>query len=174
MISAMDRNRVIGTREGGIPWHLPRDIERFRKFTDRKVLLLGRRTFEEMSGWFTNQTPIILSHDPDFRPGFGSLVGHVEAAISEAAALGAAELAVCGGASVYETALPYADELFLTLIDATVAGSVLFPDYEDGIEWEELSRETYPADGENEFAMTFLRLRRSQPASLRPARLHLL
>lgn len=174
MISAMDRNRVIGTGNGGIPWHLPRDTQYFREFTDDKHLLLGRRTFEEMSGWFTNQTPIVLTRDTDYTAEPGFVAHHVEEAITIAAEKGAPELAVCGGASIYTAALPYADELFLTEVDATVDGTALFPDHQDGAEWEEVSRREFPPDEENEYGMTFLHLRRLHPSSLRPARLHLL
>ncbi|MDF1825942.1 MAG: dihydrofolate reductase [Verrucomicrobiales bacterium] len=174
MISAMAQNWVIGTGKGGIPWHLPRDTRRFREFTDEKFLLLGRRTFEEMTGWFTNQTPIVLTRDPDYKTDHGFVVNKVEEAISTAAEKGAGELAVCGGASVYDAALPYTDELFLTLIDGAIEGGAHFPDYDKDIEWKEISREAFPADEENEYGMTFLQLRRLHPSSLRPSRLHLL
>lgn len=174
MIAALAENGVIGSGSGGIPWHLPRDTRHFRCFTDGKYLLLGRRTFEEMSGWFTNQIPLVLTRAENYDPSPGIRVSSIEEAISEAARRGAPEVVVCGGASVYNTALPYTDELFLTRIGAQIEGSVTFPDYEDGIEWEEVHRETFPPDEENEFAMTFLQLRRRHPSSLRPPRLHLL
>lgn len=176
MIAAMDRNRVIGKGEGGVPWHLPRDVARFRSFADGKHLLMGRRTFEEMKGWFTNQTPIVLTHQPDYRPVVGRRAHSVEEAVTEAFEDGAAELMVCGGASVYTLALPYADELLLTLVDAadSFENSVVFPDYLTDVEWETLSEDYFDADEENSLAMTFLHLRRLSPSSLRPGRLHLI
>ncbi|MDF1657157.1 MAG: dihydrofolate reductase [Verrucomicrobiales bacterium] len=174
MISAMDRNRVIGSDNGGIPWHLPRDTRHFREFTLNKHLLLGRKTFAEMIAWFTGQTPIVLSRNAELQVDTGFVAYNVEEAISIAAEEGAAELTVCGGGAVYEAALPYTDELFLTRIDTEVEGTIYFPDFEQDIEWEEVSREEYPADGENPDAMTFLQLRRLHPSSLRPSRMHLL
>lgn len=174
MISAMDLDRIIGKAEGGIPWHLPRDVKRFREFTQGKFLLLGRRTYEEMIGWFTDQTPLVLTRQSDLTVESGWVVRDIEEAISTAAEQGANELAICGGAAIYAEALPYTDELFLTLIDTKIGDGARFPDYECDIEWEEVSRESFAADRENEFAMTFLQLRRKHPSSLRPARLHLL
>lgn len=174
MISAMDRNRVIGLPDGGIPWHLPRDVARFREFTQGKFLLLGRRTYGEMTGWFTDQTPIVLSRQEDLPVENGWRVHDIEEAISSAAERGAEELAVCGGGAIYAESLPYTDELFLTLIETSVEEGTRFPDYESDIEWEEVKRENFEADAENEYAMTFLQLRRLHPSSLRPARLHLL
>ncbi|MFV1995779.1 MAG: dihydrofolate reductase, partial [Verrucomicrobiales bacterium] len=73
MIAAMDRNRVIGADRGGIPWNLPRDRRRFRSHAAGKHLLLGRRTFEEMKGWFEDQqTPIVLTHREGYDPGMAT------------------------------------------------------------------------------------------------------
>lgn len=174
MIAAMARNRVIGTGDGGIPWRLPRDTLHFRDYTAGKHLLLGRRTFGEMTGWFRAHIPIVLTRDERFEPAIGQVAHSVDEAITEAFEDGAPELVVCGGASVYRAALPYADELCLTLIDAEVEGEAVFPDYEAEIEWEKLSEESHPADAENAHPMTFVRLRRIRPSSLRPSRLHLL
>lgn len=174
MIAALDRNRVIGTGSGGLPWRLPRDVAQFRLYTRGKTLLIGRRTFEEMRGWFTDQTPIVLSHRRDFAP-VGSLAAHtVDEAVGEAFERGAPELVVCGGAAVYTAALPYADELRLTLVETAGDGPLRFPDYRAGHSWETLSEERHEADAENPLAMTFLTLRRISPSSLRPSRLHLL
>ena len=73
MISAMAHGRVIGTGHGGIPWHLPRDVKHFREYTQGKHLLLGRRTFEEMLGWFTDHPPIVLTHNTNYDPEVGSV-----------------------------------------------------------------------------------------------------
>lgn len=171
MISAIAESRVIATGHGGIPWHLPRDTQYFREFTAGKHLLLGRRTFEEMAGWFVDHTPIILTTNENYRPSIGIAVGCVDEAIAKAGENGASELAVCGGASVYAAALPYADELFLTKIEAEIDGTAQFPDYLSEIEWETVSTESFPPDAENDYSMTFVHLRRIAPSSQRPARL---
>ncbi len=180
MIAAMDRQRVIGGKDGGIPWHLPRDIRHFREYTAGKHVLLGRRTWEEMDGWFTDQTPIVMTHRRDFEIDVGRVAHSAEEAVTEAFEDGAEELVVSGGAAVFAAALPYADELVLTKLDLSTFGEEVpddvprFPDYETEIEWEIVSEEQYPADEENETAMAFVRLRRVRPSSLRPGRLHLL
>ena len=172
MVAALAHNRIIGTGTGGLPWNLPRDRARFREYTDGKHMLLGRKTFEEMNGWFTNQTPIILTSRSDYQADPGFTAHSVDEAITEAAEIGARELVVSGGASVYQAALPYADELVLTLVDADAEGEVVFPEYESEIEWETIFLQRFDPDAENEFPMTFLTLRRVSPSSLRPARLH--
>ncbi|MFV1995778.1 MAG: dihydrofolate reductase, partial [Verrucomicrobiales bacterium] len=100
----------------------------------------------------------------------------IDEAVSEAFEEGANELVVCGGGSVYAAALPYADELILTLVDAHVADGegARFPDYAAEIEWETAEQEAHPPDSENQHALSFVTLRRLRPSLLRPARLHLL
>lgn len=174
MIAALDRNRVIGTGHGGLPWRLPRDVAQFRAYTRGKFLLLGRITHGEMTGWFTDQTPIVLSHRRDFSAD-GALTAHsIEEAVTEAFERGAPELVVCGGAAVYTAALPYADELRLTWVETETAGTVNFPNFTADHAWETLSEERHEADRENAHAITFTVLRRVKPSSLRPGRLHLL
>ncbi|MFV1994711.1 MAG: dihydrofolate reductase, partial [Verrucomicrobiales bacterium] len=135
MIAAMARGRVIGTGHGGIPWHLPRDSGHFRSYTRGHHMLLGRTTFEEMSGWFTSQIPLVLTRRENYRVEGGSAAGTIEDAIAIAEAAGEDELVVSGGASIYRAALPFAHELVLTLVDADVEGSAHFPDYQAEGPW---------------------------------------
>lgn len=174
MIAALDRDRAIGTAQGGLPWRLPRDVSHFRAYTQGKHLLLGRRTYEEMTGWFTDHTPLVLTRRRDYVPPVGRAAHTVDEAVAEAFELGAPELVVCGGASVYLAALPYADELRLTWIDAASGGTARFPDHEADHDWETLESVRHEADAANAHAMTFVTLRRLRPSSLRPSRLHLL
>jgi dihydrofolate reductase len=154
MISAMTRQRVIGTGQG-IPWHLPRDSRHFRAYTAGKPMLLGRRTYEEMIGWFTTQHPIILTRQTDFQPEGASVVNDVPSAITLAESRGASELVVSGGAQIYAAALPYAEELVLTVVDAAIEGRAQFPDFQAQGVWRCQRRETHPADAENVYAMEF-------------------
>ena len=162
MIAAMARNRVIGTGTGGIPWHLPRDAYHFRTYTAGKFMLLGRTTFEEMDGWFTTQTPIVLTRNTDYKPPLGFVADTVERARDIALEHGADELVISGGASVYRAGLPFADQLVLTFVDEDVMGGVHFPDYEAAAEWETVSEMRLEADDENAYAMTFVILRRKE------------
>jgi dihydrofolate reductase len=164
MISAMTHDRVIGAMGGGIPWHLPRDVSHFRKYTDNKHMLLGRKTFDEMSGWFSTQTPLVLTSQQDYRPGIGARVGSVAEAIEFVQTSGAGELVVSGGAQVYASALPFADRLVLTIVDATVEGVAYFPDFRATATWETVSEGHFAADQDNRFAMTFITLDRVRDA----------
>ena len=160
MISAMTNDRTIGATGGGIPWHLPRDAAHFRRYTANKHMLLGRKTFDEMTGWFTSQTPLVLTSQQHYQPQIGAAVHSIESAIEMVATSGGDELVVSGGAQVYAAALPYADRLLLTFVDAAIEGTVFFPDFNAVARWRTVAEEHYPADGENRFAMTFVTLDR--------------
>jgi len=163
MISAMDRNRLIGTGER-IPWHLPKDSQHFRDYTADKAMLLGRKTFEEMEGWFTRkQRPIIITRDEGYSPphhpkGF-HVVSSVEAAIAHARSQGEPELVVSGGAQIYHLALPFAEELILTEVSGEFEGDAYFPEF-DRAEWVGIASDHFAADRENSHAMNFVTYRR--------------
>ena len=164
IIAAMDRNRVIGKHGGVSPWHLPRDTHHFRLYTQGKHLLLGRRTFEEMTGWLTNQTPIVMTSQRDYQVTGGWACQGIEGAIQSATERGIEELVVCGGAEIYAAALPHTDKLLLTEVATEVEEGVQFPPYREDVEWQLVSEKDFPPDDENSFAMRFLDFKRVKAA----------
>lgn len=153
MIAAMTPDRAIGGSDGGIPWNLPRDRTHFRRYTAGKWMLVGRRTYEEMAGWFGDRTALVLTKRKEFQPEAGHrVVGSIAEGIEFARANGCGELVVSGGASVYEAALPFADRLILTTIETKIAGGAFFPECRDPAEWRLVHRETWPRDEENSHA----------------------
>ncbi len=160
MIVAMTQDRVIGSRKGGIPWSLPRDKAHFRARTDGRWLLVGRTTYLEMTGWFGERTPIVLTRTPSFQPEVKShrVAGSVTEAIKLAEKNGVSELVVCGGSEVYAAALPFADRLIVTKIsfDGEVIDAVRFPDYESSGKWRLTGRERWNCDENNAFAAELL------------------
>ena len=162
VIVAHDENRLIGSGSG-IPWHLPRDTSHFRDYTAGKSMLLGRRTFEEMSGWFTSQFPIIVTRNSSDRVGLGGLdltdVG-IAHSVEEGIAMGrdadCAELVVSGGAQIYALALPFATELLVTEVHGIFEGDAFFPAI-PADDWNEIARERFEADEKNSHAMSFVR-----------------
>ncbi len=156
-VVAIDRNRLMGSEAGHLPWRLPRDVAHFRAVTAGKWLLLGRRTYEEMDGWFADQTPLVLSRDPDYRPQHPShrVFTGVDATLDFARASGVGEVVVVGGARIFAAALETATRLIVTRIEAVyeVADGVYFPDFEKSREWRLVHAEHWPPDSENPVAM---------------------
>ena len=150
LIAAMDQNRLIGTGCGGLPWSdIPRDKQHFREYTLGKNLLIGRRTFEEMQGWFR-------------REGRCQVVNDLDEVFALTSAQDGEEIVVCGGAELYRLTLPVADRLILTLLNGDFPqqqGGVFFPDWKDE-GFVEYRREEFEANSKVPFSMTFLYLTR--------------
>ncbi len=75
------------------------------------------------------------------------------------AAAGADEVLVVGGAELYALALPLAQRLYLTLVEAEVEGDALFPVL-DPAQWREVGREPHPADDRHAYPFSFVTLER--------------
>ncbi len=167
LIAAVSEDGYI-SRGTGIPWHLPADIALFRAATAGQWLLLGRKTYEEMLGWFSDHTPLVLSRDIAFQPRLGHRVGTVEEAIVLAEAAGQTELVVCGGGAVYAAAMPFATRLVITRVGTALGGGVAFPAV-DACEWNKVAECSHPADAQHEypFCMTTYERRYSNTLSRR-------
>ncbi len=136
IIVAMARNRVIG-RDGGMPWHLPADLERFKALTMGKPIIMGRKTFASLGRILPGRRHIVISRGRDYKAPGAEVVGSLDAALK--AAEGADEAFVIGGAEIFREALPLADCLSITSINAEIEGDVYFPVF-DIDEWQEIER----------------------------------
>lgn len=156
LVAAIAENGVIGV-DNRLPWHLPADLAHFKQLTLDKTILMGRRTWESLPGPLPRRRHIVLSRDPAFCPEGCLVRDSLDAAIEAAGAV--PELLIVGGAALYAEALPRADRLYLTRIQARIEGDTRFPSW-DCADWHEVSRSTRPADERNAYAMTFLELHR--------------
>jgi len=125
-IAAMSLNRVIGAG-GKIPWHLPEDFKWFKQTTTGHVLVMGRKTFESIGKPLPNRETIVLS-----RAGFSHPGVKVVGSLDEVSALaGDRQMFICGGAQIYEQALPRCSDLYLTVVNREYEGDAFFPKFED-------------------------------------------
>jgi dihydrofolate reductase len=136
-IAAMALNRVIGNGNQ-IPWHLPEDFKWFKATTTGHVIVMGRKTFESIGKPLPNRETLVLTRSGWSHPGVRTI-----ARLEELPALTAGrQVFICGGAQVYEQALPQCSELLLTVVQREVAGDVFFPAFEDQFELVEQLRDT--------------------------------
>jgi len=140
VVYARAKNGVIG-RGGVLPWRIPEDARRFRELTTGHPVVMGRRTWDSLPDRFRplpGRRNLVVTRSPGWH------ADGAEGAASLGDALGLAadapEVFVIGGAEIYAAALPLADELRMTEIDADVEGDTFFPPY-DAAEFEETSRE---------------------------------
>lgn len=157
LVAAMAENRVIG-RAGGLPWHLPRDLQHFKQITLDHTVIMGRKTFDELKGRpLANRRNVVVTRNPAFHPHGVTVVPNLE----EALALGATEreVFVIGGGEIFREAMPRADRLYLTIVHAEVVGDTLFPAF-DLAAWALESEERHEADAKHAYAFTFRAYRR--------------
>jgi dihydrofolate reductase len=153
----MAENNAIGNN-GGLPWHLPADLKRFKQLTMGKPIIMGRRTFEAIGRPLDGRRNIVLSRDLDFRAEGCETFPSLEAAV-DAAASGSAEIMVIGGARIYMQALPTATHIYLTRVHASFEADTFFPVFDDA-EWLETKREDQSADQSNLYPYSFIDLER--------------
>src|SRR3989338_1455338 len=139
LIAAMGRRRVIG-KGNSLPWKLPADMERFKKLTSGKPVIMGRKTFESIGKPLLNRKNIILTRDKTYKAE-GCIVVHASQDALKAAN-GAPEAVVIGGAQIYKEFLPMANRMYLTFIDEDFEGDAYFPEF-DTNEWKETSKEEH-------------------------------
>ena len=160
IIAALSANRVIG-RDGGLPWHLPDDFKHFRRTTLGKPVLMGRRTWESLDGPLPKRDNIVVTRSRNYTAEGARVAPGFEQAL--ALVRGAEEVVVIGGASLYRSALPRAERMYLTHIEAEIEGDTRFPDYPEA-EWREVSRESHSSDEKHAFAFSIVTYeRRSDP-----------
>lgn len=143
LVAALARNRVIGA-DNRLPWHLPEDLRRFKALTLAHPVIMGRRTYASIGRPLPGRANIVVTRDPGYAAPGCIIVHTLQAALDAGADDG--EIFVIGGAEIYALALPRADRLHLTEIDAEFHGDALFPAFHAG-DFTRVSRETGEHDG---------------------------
>lgn len=152
LVAAMAANRVIG-KDGKMPWHLPAELQHFKRVTLGKPVVMGRTTYESIGRPLPGRTNIVLSrkHQQPYTDEHGVIwVDSPQLAVREAGRTD--ELMVIGGGHVYAEFLPYADRLYLTQIQLETEGDTFFPDYQAAAEWELIESVEHSADSKNPHA----------------------
>ena len=137
LVAALARGRVIGI-ENRLPWHLPEDLQRFKRLTMGAPVIMGRNTRESIGRPLPGRRNIVVTRQPQAAWNGCSVAHSLDEALALAA--DAPEVFVIGGAELYAQALPRADRLYLTFIDADVSGDAFFPEL-DPAAWREIARE---------------------------------
>ena len=143
----MARNRVIGAN-GAIPWRLPEELKRFKSLTLGHHIVMGRKTWDSIGRLLPGRATVIVTRRPDFSVPGAKIAHSLDEAIN--ACGGDSEIFVIGGAELYAQALPRAGRLYLTTVDADIAGDTLMPQF-DLQGWREVSTSSFPADGRHRY-----------------------
>src|SRR5258708_5209104 len=151
IIAAMGKNRELGFGNK-LPWHLPDDLKRFKALTRDHAVIMGRKTFESIGKPLPERKNIIVTRDPGYVVA-GAIVTHsIEEAIKEAG--DDSEIFVIGGAEIYRLALPRANKMYLTFVEAELQADVYFQEF-DGAEWNVVREEPHEANEKHKYRFTF-------------------
>ncbi|MEM7768529.1 MAG: dihydrofolate reductase [Pseudomonadota bacterium] len=166
LIVARGRNGVIGV-DGDLPWRLPEDLKAFKRITAGSPLIMGRKTWDSLPRQpLPGRANLVVSRN-SARPLPGARVYSdipVAAAAGRAnsASSGAGEVFVIGGAALYAAALPLADRLYITEVDAAPDGDTFFPSLSEA-DWTAETLIDHPADDRHAHAFTLRQLDRRRP-----------
>ncbi|MBI1965226.1 MAG: dihydrofolate reductase [Betaproteobacteria bacterium] len=148
IIVAMAKNRVIGAN-GAIPWQLPDELKLFKSLTLGHHIIMGRKTWESIGRLLPGRTTVIVSRNRALKVQGAIVKDTLEGAVE--ACGGDPEIFVVGGADLFRAALPLAGRLYLTTVEAEIAGDTYMPGYEPG-EWREVSSQAHAADARHNHA----------------------
>jgi dihydrofolate reductase len=162
LIVAMDRRGLIG-RDGTMPWHLPRDLRRFKECTLGHPVIMGRRTLDSIGGRLKGRYNIILTRNQDYAPPGCGVAHSVDEALRLAAEHQKAEggspgdVMVIGGGIVFREMLPLCTKALVTLVEGDFEGDTYFP-LEEFLSrpWQLESSEYCPADEKNPYPHWFM------------------
>jgi dihydrofolate reductase len=129
MICAVGKNREIGF-QNRLLWNLPKDLKNFKDITSGHTVIMGQKTFESIGKALPGRKNIVLSLNPNFKPENCKISSDLIGLANECKAL-EEEVFIIGGASIYKQFLPYADTLYLTLVDDAPQADVFFPDFSE-------------------------------------------
>jgi len=165
LIAAVAENGAIG-KDNQLLWHLPADLQHFKRLTSGHTVVMGRKTFESIRAAnrgkpLPNRTNVVVTRQPDYRADGCQVVNSLEEALQPSAIPNPkSQIFIIGGAELYAQALPLADKLYLTEVKASPDGDVFFPTI-NLMDWDEASRLPHPADERHAHAFEFVELERS-------------
>ena len=133
IIVAYDKNRLIG-KEGGMPWHIPGELKRFRQLTENNVVIMGRKTYVSLGRPLPDRVNIVISRNENFTADGCYTASSITGAIAMARLFWPdKDIFIGGGAQIYSRAIEMADVLYITEIDGEFEGDTYFPAFDESL-----------------------------------------
>lgn len=165
LIVAHSKNQVIG-KNNQLPWHLPADLQYFKKITLGKSIVMGRKTFDSIGKALPGRRNIVISRDKNKHVDDVEFFYSIDAALT--AVKNEKEIMIIGGETVYQQFLPHADCIYATVVDVVLAGDAFFPALNEN-EWTLVSEESHTPDEKNRCGYTFCVYKRKRFSKARIA-----
>ncbi len=139
IIAAVGRNNELG-KNNDLIWHFKDDMKFFRETTMGHTMIMGRKTFESLPKMLPGRKHLVLSRSGLLFPPEVDVYQSVDQFLETYENVDD-EIFDIGGATMYDQLLPYANNLYLTEIDAEDnEATVFFPEFDqDDFTRKELS-----------------------------------
>lgn len=162
IIAAVARDGGIG-RNGDLAFHISADLRRFKALTMGHTIIMGRKTFESLpKGALPGRRNIVVTRDKNRSFSNADRAGSLEEAVLMAREAGETEAFIIGGAQIYKQALPLADRLEITSIEAAATGADAFFPEIDPAQWHTVIKSERMADEKSQIPYRFLTLMRAR------------
>jgi dihydrofolate reductase len=165
LVAAMAKGRVIG-KDNQMPWHLPADLQHFKKVTMGKPIVMGRKTYDSIGRPLPGRCNIVITRQENLSIAGCDVFNSIPEALAELSDEN--EVMIIGGGNLYEQALPLVDYLYLTFIDLEVEGDAFFPVWVEA-DWKEISLEKHMPDDKNLSSYCFVEFERVRSLGLNGA-----
>lgn len=131
LIVAYTRNRVIGNK-GQIPWRIKGEQRRFRELTTGNVVIMGRKSYEEIGHPLPNRFTVVVSNTASFEAENCTTASSLQDAVEKAKRLRPGEnIYISGGAGLYKEAIDLVEAMCITEVDAVIEGDTFFPEFDE-------------------------------------------
>lgn len=127
LIVAHSKNNVIGNK-GRIPWNIKGELRRYKELTTGNVVIMGRRSYEEIGKPLPNRMNIVLSTTKTYEGKNLITVRSLKEALDIA---GDRDVYISGGEKIFEEAIHIVDKMYITLVDKVIKGDTYFPDFNE-------------------------------------------
>lgn len=141
LIVARSKNNVIG-KNGQIPWRIKGEQKQFKELTTGNVVVMGRKSYEEIGHPLPNRLNIIVSRTEKYEGENLLSAPSVQEAIALAqdkealsragfTPKGEPDIYISGGYGLYKEAVAFVDKMYITEVDTVVEdGDVFFPEFD--------------------------------------------
>ncbi|MBN9671601.1 dihydrofolate reductase [Roseibium aggregatum] len=155
---------VIGC-ENQLPWHLKSDLKNFKELTQKKAVIMGRKTFDSIGRPLPNRKNIVLTRNTEGLPNTVEAVTNVEAAFFAADFFSILndqkEFFVIGGDQIYKLFRKFCNRVYLTEVFAPdVVGDAYFDFEYDGRQWRTISETEYSKSEDDDYPFRITELER--------------
>ena len=140
-IVAFDPKQGIGIK-GSLPWHIKDDLMLFKQNTLNKNIVMGQTTYDNLPRKLVDRKITVVSIDPQYKADAVDVTNDLIAFL-EKHKDDETEYFICGGASIYKQAYPYAKKAYISFVKKEYEVDTWFEVYKES-DWNIIKEVDYP------------------------------